>query len=106
MKKTGRSQLVTELAKFDALEHLEQRLRSQSELDHLKVEERGQSLTIVSGSKTDRVPHAKFTLIEGRTWGLSLPRHTGRWERTPFVGRIEELTETLLNELSFHLAHR
>ncbi len=106
MKKSGRSQLVTELAKFDAIEHVEQTLRSRGELAHLKVELRGKSLTIVSRIESERVPHAKFTLIEDRTWGLSLPRHTGRWERTPFVGRIEELTETLLNELSFHLAHR
>ena len=106
MKKSARSQLVTELAKFDAIEHVEQILRSRCELAHLEVEQRGKSLTLVSRIESERVPHAKFTLIEDRTWGLSLPRHTGRWERTPFVGRIEELTETLLNELSFHLAQR
>lgn len=106
MKQSGRSQLITELAKFDAIEHLEQILRSRGELEHLEVEERGKSLTLVSRIESERVPHAKFTLIEERTWGLSLPRHTGRWERTPFIGRIEELTDTLLNELSFHLAPR
>jgi len=106
MKQSGRSQYITELAKRDAIEHLEQILRSRGELKHLEVEERGKSLTLVSRIESERVPHAKFTLIEDRTWGLSLPRHTGRWERTPFIGRIEELTDTLLNELSFHLAPR
>lgn len=106
MKQSHRSQFITELAKIEAIEHIEQILRSRSELEHLEIEKRGKSLTLVSRVESERVPHAKLTLIEERTWGLSLPRHTGRWERTPFIGQIEELTDTLLNELGFHLAQR
>jgi len=39
-------------------------------------------------------------------FGLSLPTWTGRWERTPFTGTIEELVAMLRDDLGFHLAPR
>jgi len=36
-------------------------------------------------------------------WGLSLPRHTGSWERTPFVGSMEELVGALTSDFAFYL---
>jgi hypothetical protein len=29
------------------------------------------------------------------TFGLSVRRHTGRWENTPFTGTLEELTDVI-----------
>ncbi len=28
-------------------------------------------------------------------WGLSVRRHTGRWEKTPFTGTLEELSDVI-----------
>jgi len=41
---------------------------------------------------TDRV---RFTRLSGQTYGLSVMRHTGRWERTPFRGTLAEMVETV-----------
>ena len=41
---------------------------------------------------TDRV---RFTRLSSRTYGLSVMRHTGRWERTPFSGALAEMVETV-----------
>ena len=41
----------------------------------------------------DRV---RLTRLSTSTYGLSVKRHTGRWERTPFSGSMEEMVETIL----------
>ena len=41
----------------------------------------------------DRV---RLTRLHRETWGLSVKRHNGRWERTPFTGTIAELVEVVL----------
>ena len=41
----------------------------------------------------DRV---RLTRLSASTYGLSVKRHTGRWERTPFSGSMEEMVETIL----------
>ena len=40
----------------------------------------------------DRV---RFTHLEGATFGLSVRRHTGRWEKAPFSGSLQELIEVV-----------
>ena len=40
----------------------------------------------------DRV---RLTRLSNTTFGLSVKRHTGRWERTPFAGTLEEMVETI-----------
>ncbi len=40
----------------------------------------------------DRV---RLTRLDGSRWGLSARLHTGRWERTPFTGTIDELVEVM-----------
>ena len=40
----------------------------------------------------DRV---KLTRLNASAYGLSVKRHTGRWERTPFSGSIKEMAETI-----------
>ena len=42
----------------------------------------------------DRV---RLTQLTGASYGLSVKRHTGRWERTPFTGTLEELVDIILN---------
>ena len=41
----------------------------------------------------DRV---RLTRLGGSSWGLSVRRHTGRWERTPFCGTLQEMVEAIL----------
>ena len=42
----------------------------------------------------DRV---RITRLKGRTYGLSVKRHTGRWQQTPFVGSLDEMVSTIHN---------
>jgi len=41
----------------------------------------------------DRV---RLTRLSASMYGLSVRRHTGRWERTPFSGPLEEMVDTIL----------
>lgn len=41
----------------------------------------------------DRV---RLTRLSASTYGLSVKRHTGRWEPTPFSGSMEEMVNTIL----------
>ena len=43
--------------------------------------------------KDDRV---RLTRLSASAYGLSVKRHTGRWERTPFSGSMEEMVDTIL----------
>lgn len=38
----------------------------------------------------------RLTRIGASRHGLSVKRHTGRWERTPFSGTLNEMFETIL----------
>jgi len=84
-------------------QELEQILAEHDGLGHLWVKGRGQSLTIHSGDVADPHAHARITRLGKQPWGLSLPRHTGRWERTPFVGTMAEVIDTVITDFSFHL---
>ena len=81
---------------------LEKWLRRDKALRHLHVKCRGTSLTF----HNDDEEHARLTLVGRDIWGLSLPRHTGRWEKTPFLGPLDDVYDTLTGMLGFHLAER
>jgi hypothetical protein len=40
----------------------------------------------------DRV---RFTRLGGNDYGLSVKRHTGRWEKTPFRGTLEQTVDVV-----------
>jgi hypothetical protein len=42
---------------------------------------------------SDRV---RLTQLAAASYGLSVKRHTGRWERTPFAGTLEEMVDIIL----------
>jgi len=83
---------------------LEQLLKQHEGLGHLQVRERGKTVTIVTAMGSEDCPHARFTALGAGAWGLSLPRHTGRWERTPITGSLQEVTATLIRDFGFYLA--
>ena len=43
----------------------------------------------------ERVETVRLTYVGSSTFGLSVKRHTGRWERTPFSGSIAEMVEVM-----------
>jgi hypothetical protein len=45
----------------------------------------------------------RFTALGRDIWGLSFPTHAGRWERTPFVGSMQEVFNTLITDFRFYL---
>jgi len=49
----------------------------------------------------DRV---RFTRIDQKTFGLSVRRHTGRWQKVPFSGTLEELVNDVLSSMQHLLA--
>jgi hypothetical protein len=46
------------------------------------------------GEGDDRV---RLTHLSAREFGLSVKRHNGRWERTPFTGTPSQLFEVILS---------
>jgi hypothetical protein len=89
-----------------AVSHLQRLLAEQAGLDHLTVKCRGRSLTLFSEDAHGPTRHAKLDWLGAELWGLCLPTHTGRWEKTPFTGSLDEIFQTLIQMLPFHLAAR
>jgi hypothetical protein len=58
---------------------------------------------LIAGRKERLGPHGgmedddrvRLTRLGSHTYGLSVKRHTGRWERTPFTGNIQDMVETV-----------
>ena len=82
---------------------LEELLSNHAGFEHLWVKKRGKSLTIFSGSDSDPWKHARLTQLGRDIWGLSFSTHTGRWEKTPFVGTMPEVVDTLVRDFAFLL---
>ena len=49
----------------------------------------------------DRV---RLTSLGASRYGLSVKRHTGRWERTPFSGDMTEMVDTILEYMQHLVA--
>jgi hypothetical protein len=47
----------------------------------------------------------RITVLKGASFGLSVRRHTGRWEKTPFTGTLEELVD-VIQSLMQHIVAR
>ena len=46
----------------------------------------------------------RLTRLSASKYGLSVKRHNGRWERTPFSGTITEVFEAILSFMQHLLA--
>ena len=73
-------------------------------LTHLRVRHRADLLTIESGSKADRRPHARLRRVGVHRWQLEMATHTGRWQPTPIRASHEDLLEILVHEFGWTLA--
>ena len=75
----------------------------------LLVRVRGKHLTLVreetgpSGDPEDD-PRVRLTHLEGEQFGVSVLRHTGKWERTPFAGSIDEVVQISIETMQHLVA--
>ncbi len=60
-------------------------LRQHAGLEHLDVDVRGDALIVCSREDGETWRRARFTWLGAGRYGLSLTRHTGRWDPTPFT---------------------
>ncbi len=61
--------------------------------DHLIL---GRREPISPDGELENDDRVRLTRLSASTYGLSIRRHTGRWERTPFSGTLEEMVDTIL----------
>ena len=61
--------------------------------DHLIL---GRREPVGPNGDTENDDRVRLTRLSASTYGLSVRRHTGRWERTPFSGSMEEMVDTIL----------
>ncbi len=47
------------------------------------------------GTDTDLIDRVRLTRLSTSRYGLSVKRHTGRWERTPFSGTLKEMVQVM-----------
>ena len=77
-------------------------LAKQPGLEHIKIKKHGDNLILFSDEGGQPWNHARMSALGRRAWVLSLAMR-GRWEKTPFVGSIGELTEVLLGTFAGYL---
>ena len=70
---------------------------------HVQVVARGDTLALVSGKKPDVQKHARLTRLGKSCWAISLPRHTGAWEKTPFMGPLPDMVRMIAVDLALFL---
>jgi len=61
--------------------------------DHLIL---GRQEPMGPNNQVENDDRLRLTQLSASSYGLSVKRHTGRWEPTPFVGTLEEMIDTIL----------
>jgi hypothetical protein len=69
--------------------------------DHLIA---GREEALDPDGETVREDRIRLTRLATTRYGLSVRRHTGRWERTPFSGPMDELVEVVLSMMQHLVA--
>jgi len=49
-----------------------------------------------AASPTPDDDRVRLTWLQASTYGLSVKRHNGRWERTPFSGNMNQMVDAML----------
>ena len=60
--------------------------------DHLIA---GRSERLAADQMPEINDRVRFTRLGTNSYGLSVKRHTGRWEKTPFRGTLEETVDVV-----------
>ena len=82
---------------------LSQRLEAHDLSKGMYVRTRGDNLIMgrIERFAPDREPEdddrVRLTMLSRSSYGLSVKRHTGRWERTPFSGTMDEMVDVILS---------
>jgi hypothetical protein len=92
-----------------AQQRLEELLGQSKVTAGLLVRVRGKQLTLVreeagSGGEPEDDPRVRLMHLGGNQFGLSVLRHTGRWERTPFTGSIDEVVAIIVETMQHLVA--
>ena len=61
--------------------------------DHLIL---GRQEPIGPNGQVENTDRVRLTRLSDSAYGLSVKRHTGRWERTPFAGTLDEIVDIIL----------
>ncbi len=69
--------------------------------DHLIL---GRAENIPGTSETENFDRVRLTRLSASTYGLSVRRHTGRWERTPFTGSMKDTLDAILGVMQHLVA--
>lgn len=69
--------------------------------DHLIAGRRESWGTDPTPQDNDRV---RFTRLGANHYGLSVKRHTGRWQKTPFYGTLEQTVEAVCSVMQHLVA--
>ena len=84
-----------------ALARLEALFEDEELTRDLEVRVHGDHLIISRDEEADsgeciRDDRVRLTKLGATEWGLSVKRHTGRWEKTPYAGTMEEVVDAML----------
>ena len=69
--------------------------------DHLIL---GRAENIPGTSQTEDFDRVRLTRVGATTYGLSVRRHTDRWEKTPFSGSIKDMVDAILGTMQHLVA--
>ncbi len=66
----------------------------------MSIRARGQDLILARTEEAGSgepvpVDRVKLTRLGPNTWGLSVKRHTGRWQKTPFSGDMQAVVDAI-----------
>jgi len=92
-----------------AQQELEELLEKSKVTAGLLVRVRGKQLTLVrqdagpDGEPEDD-PRVRLTHLGGDQFGVSVLRHTGTWERTPFAGSIDDVVAAIVDTMQHLVA--
>ena len=74
-------------------------------LNHLKVTKRGINIVVYSETENGKENRCRFTYIKSGLFILNMAKHTGKWEPTPFEGRLAELLEMVIEQFPWTLTN-
>lgn len=94
---SARERLLSLLEKHEATRGLYVRVRGKQLI-------LGRRESYGPGREPEDDDRVRLTHLGSSSFGLSVIRHTGRWEQTPFSGTLEELVEVMIGTMQHLLA--
>jgi len=85
------------------LQSVEEFLRGQAGLEHLRSRSRADVITLESGPDEDPFLHARLRRVAVSLWRLEMPTRSGRWEPTPIRGPLSEVLTSLISDFGWVL---